>query len=312
MRLSIIIPICDEQDNILPLYNSLIDVLNQIGESFEIVIVNDGSHDASEEILNNLGDKDSHVKVIHLRRNYGQTQAMMAGLAHSSGDIIIAMDGDNQNDPVDIPRLMAKLDEGYDVVSGWRKERKDSLFYRVIPSKIANWLISLIGGVKLHDYGCTLKVYRKEIIKDLRLYGEMHRFIPIYASWHGASVTELAVNHRPRLFGKSKYGFSRVWVVILDLILIKFLDRYMQSPIHLFGGFGLCNFLLAFLTFGLMLCYKYWWAKTFTETPLPILIVFFLLVGFMAILMGFVAEMVVRTYYESQDKKTYTIKKIIN
>jgi glycosyltransferase involved in cell wall biosynthesis len=312
MKLSIIIPIYNEHDNILPLYDKLVPTLESIVKEFEIIMVNDGSTDRTEEILDILAEKDSRVKVIHFRRNYGQTAAMMAGIDHSSGDIIVPLDADNQNDPEDIPRLLDKINEGYDVVSGWRKDRKDKRFSRVLPSKIANWLISKVTGVKLRDYGCSLKAYRKQVIKDVKLYGEMHRFMPIYASWRGARVAEIVVRHHPRRSGRTHYGISRTFSVISDLLLIRFLDKYSQNPIHLFGGFGLLNFLMAFLSFGLMIYYKFWGGKTFIETPLPTLTVFFLLIGFMAILMGFVAEMLMRTYYESLHKKPYSIKKLIN
>lgn len=312
MKLSITIPIFNEQDNILPLYDKLVATLEPIEKDFEIIMVDDGSTDRSEEVLDVLGEKDSRVRVIHFRRNYGQTAAMMAGIDHSSGDVIIPMDGDNQNDPADIPRLLSKINDGYDVVSGWRKDRKDRRFSRILPSKIANWLISKVTGVKLHDYGCSLKAYKKQVIKDVKLYGEMHRFIPIYAKWRGAKVAEIVVRHHPRRSGKAHYGLSRTFSVLSDLLLIRFLDKYSQNPIHLFAGFGMLNFLMALLTFGLMVYYKFWGGKTFIETPLPTLTVFFLLIGFMAILIGFVAEMLMRTYYESLHKKPYSIKKLIN
>lgn len=312
MKLSIIIPIHDEEENILSLHDELIRNLERMGKDFEIVMIDDGSRDQSETILDTLAEKDARLKVIHFRRNYGQTAAMMAGIDHASGDVIIPMDGDNQNDPADIARLLDKITEGYDVVSGWRRQRKDRKFLRVLPSKAANWIISGISGVKLHDYGCTLKAYKRDVIKGVKLYGEMHRFIPIYASWQGAKVTEMVVRHRPRQFGRSHYGLSRASRVILDLLLIKFLDKYAQNPIHLFGGFGLVNILLALLTFALMIYYKFWGGKPFTDTPLPILTIFFLLMGFMAILIGFVAEILMRTYYESQEKTSYLIKKTVN
>ncbi len=310
--ISVTIPVYNEEDNIVPLYNALVETLKDMGQNYEIIMINDGSYDRSEEILNDLAGKDPNLKVIHFCTNYGQTSAMMAGIAHASGEIIVAMDGDNQNDPRDIPILIKKIHEGYDVVSGWRKERKDNLVLRVVPSMIANRIISFLSGVKLHDYGCSLKAYRREVIKDVRLYGEMHRFIPIYASWFGAKVTEVAVRHHPRTAGKSNYGLSRVWAVILDLILLRFFDRHSKKPFHLFGGFGIISFLFSLLTFGGMIYYKYWGGKTFIETPLPILAVLFLFTGFMAIFIGFVAEMLMRTYYESQDRPPYMIKKIVN
>jgi glycosyltransferase involved in cell wall biosynthesis len=310
--ISVCIPIYNEQDNIMSLYDKLISTLGEIGDPFEIIMVNDGSSDRSEEILDAMAKNDDKVKIIHFACNYGQTSAMMAGISHASGDIIVSMDGDNQNDPADIPLLLNKLNEGFDVASGWRKVRRDGVFSRIFPSVIANWIISMISGVKLHDYGCSLKAYRKEVIKELRLYGEMHRFIPIYASWLGGKVAEVVVRHHPREFGASSYGLSRAWPVILDLILLRFFDKHSKSPFHLFGGFGLFSFLLSLVTFLAMVYYKYWGSKSFSDTPLPILTVFFLLVGFMAIFMGFMAEILMRTYYESQGRSPYLIKRIIN
>jgi len=312
MKLSITIPVHNEAENIEPLYNELIQVLEPMALEFEILMINDGSEDDSGEILDGLARKDPRVRVIHLMNNCGQSNAMMAGFDFTTGDIIISMDGDNQNDPADIPRLLEKIDAGYQVVSGWRKHRKDARLTRIIPSRIANWLISKITGVKLHDYGCSLKAYGKEVIKGVKIYGDMHRFIPILSSWRGARVTEIVVGHRPRKFGTSHYGMSRVTKVLLDLILIKFLDKYHQHPIHFFGGFGLINLFLAVLAFALMVYYKFWGGKTFIETPLPTLTVLFVLMGTMAILMGIVAEIVMRTYYESQQKKTYRIARTVN
>jgi glycosyltransferase involved in cell wall biosynthesis len=311
-KLSITVPIYNEQDNIRPLYEALNATLSDMGGDYELIMVNDGSQDRSEAILDQLAESDKRLKVIHFCSNYGQTYAMMAGIAHASGDIIVALDGDNQNDPQDIPLLLEKIEAGYDVVSGWRKERKDRFLTRTLPSIFANRLISLISGVRLHDYGCSLKAYRKEVIRDLRLYGEMHRFIPIYASWFGAKVAEVVVRHHPRRKGRSNYGISRVWAVVLDLILVRFFDKHAKKPFHLFGGFGLVSFLLSLVTFLAMIYYKYWGGKSFIETPLPILTVFFLLIGFVAIFIGFMAEMLMRTYYESQDRHPYLIKKIIN
>jgi glycosyltransferase involved in cell wall biosynthesis len=310
--LSIVIPIHNEADSIPSLYQELRTTLKTTGKTFEIIMINDGSEDESEEILNRLGKEDRGLKIIHFRRNYGQTAAIMAGIDHASGDIVIPIDADNQNDPADIPRLLTKIDEGFDVVSGWRRDRKDRRFFRVLPSRIANLAISKISGIRLHDYGCTLKAYKRDVIKDVKLYGEMHRFIPIYASWQGARVAEIVVRHHPRTQGNSHYGISRTSRVVLDLLLIRFLDKYSRNPIHLFGGFGLFNFLLALVSFGLMVYYKFWGGKSFIETPLPILIVFFLLIGVMAIFIGFVAEILMRTYYESQKRGPYTIKQILN
>lgn len=312
MKISITIPVHNEGSNLELLYKNLIKSLEPMDSEFEIIMINDGSDDNSEKILSSLAEQDDRVRVIHLLHNYGQTCAMMAGFDHAEGDIIIAMDGDNQNDPSDIPRLLAKIEEGYDVVSGWRKNRKDARLLRIIPSKIANWLISKVAGVKLHDYGCSLKAYKKDVIKGVKLYGEMHRFIPVFTSWRGAKVTEILVSHHVRHSGDSHYGISRVGRVILDLAFIKFWDKYLQRPIHFFGGFGLTNFLFAFIAFLTMIYYKFWGGKSFIETPLPTLTVLFILMGGMAVLMGMLAEIVMRTYYESQQKKPYLIRKIEN
>jgi len=312
MKLSTIIPVHNEAENLETLYRNLIENLEPLALDFEVLMINDGSDDDSGEILDRMARSDPRVRVVHLMSNYGQSTSMLAGFDHASGDVIIAMDGDNQNDPADIPRLLEKIDEGYHVVSGWRKDRKDAKYTKVIPSRIANWLISKISGVKLHDYGCSLKAYRKEVIKGLKIYGELHRFIPIMSAGRGARVTEIVVGHKARQFGASHYGMSRVTKVLLDLILIKFLDKYLQHPIHFFGGFGLVSLLLAALTFLTMLYYKFWGGKTFIETPLPTLTVLFILMGTLAILMGIVAEIVMRTYYESQQKKTYRVARTVN
>jgi len=310
--ISICVPVHNEQENIEPLYINLTNVIESIKADFEIIMVNDGSCDKSGDILDSLAKRDSRVKVIHLCRNFGQSCAMMAGFDHASGDIIIAMDGDNQNDPADIPRLLDQIHKGYSVVSGWRKNRKDAKISRILPSKIANWIISIVTGVKLHDYGCSLKAYKKQVIKNVKLYGEMHRFLPVLSFWQGAKVTEIVVNHQPRQFGDSHYGMSRVVKVLLDLALIRFLDKYLKYPIHLFGGIGLINMLLAFISFALMLYYKIWGGKTFIETPLPTLVVLFGIMGAMSVLLGIVAEIVMRTYYESQEQKPYLIDRTLN
>jgi glycosyltransferase involved in cell wall biosynthesis len=312
MKISIIIPVHNEEENIKVLSNDLISTLESVGVWFEILLINDGSDDGSAKILNEIASNDNRFKIIHLLRNYGQTCAMAAGFDNASGNVIIAMDGDNQNDPSDIPRLIDKINEGYDVVSGWRKNRKDAKISRVFPSVVANFLISKIGGIKLHDYGCSLKAYKENVIKDVKLYGEMHRFIPVFSSWQGAKVAEIIVNHRPRSGGSSHYGISRVAKVLLDLALIKFLDKYMQHPIHFFGGFGLLSFLSSAVTFSMMMYYKFFGGKTFIETPLPTLTVLFVLMGIIAILMRILAEIIMRTYYESQQKKPYRIKEILN
>lgn len=305
--LSTIVPVFNEQDNLRDFADALLPVLERLGVPYEVVFINDGSSDDSGVILEELAADHAHIKVVHFKRNFGQTAAMMAGLDYSAGDVIVPIDADLQNDPRDIPRLLDTLAEGYDLVSGWRKNRKDSRLSRNLPSWLANKLISRISGVRLHDYGCTLKAYRRSIIEDVRLYGEMHRFLPIYASWAGARTTELEVNHNPRTKGESKYGLNRVFKVPLDLIVVKFLSDYSQKPIYVFGGFGLFNHVLALVTFGVMLYYKFWGGKSFIETPLPMLVVLFVLMGFISMLLGLIAELVVRTYHESQNKSTYIV-----
>lgn len=311
-QLSIIIPIFNEEPNIRPLYEKLSTALADLGSDYEIIFVDDGSTDNTSSILDELVSQDARCKAVQFKRNFGQTAAMMAGFDYSSGEVIIPMDGDGQNDPADIPKLLAKLDEGFDVCSGWRRDRKDNALMRTFPSRVANKLISWISGVPLNDYGCTLKAYRRDIIKGVKLYGEMHRFIPIYASWQGAKVTEIPVTHHAREHGQSKYGISRTFKVILDLMVVKFMASYSQKPIYFFGGFGLLSIFTSFLCFLAMIYYKFWGGKTFIETPLPVLAAMLFLVGVMTILMGLLADLVMRTYYESQDKKTYVVGKLQN
>jgi glycosyltransferase involved in cell wall biosynthesis len=312
MKLSVIAPCYNEEESLDKFYQWNKEVLEKLNYEYEIVLVNDGSSDRTGSVLDALAAKDDKVKVIHFRRNFGQTAAMMAGIDHASGDIIIPMDSDLQNDPKDIPRLLEKMEEGYEVVSGWRKDRKDNALKRNLPSRIANWLISKISGVNLHDYGCSLKAYRKDVIKGIKLYGEMHRFIPIYASWFGAKVTEIPVTHHARRFGTSKYGINRTIKVVLDLIVIKFLEGYSQKPIYLFGGFGFFSFFLSFMSAALMFYFKFWGGKSYIQTPLPQLVVTFALIGFLSILIGLVAEMLNRTYHESQNKPVYIVKNTKN
>jgi len=310
--LSITVPVYNEVQNLVPLHERLLAALEPLGQPFEIVLVNDGSTDGSDRALDALAAKDPRVKVVHFRRNYGQTAAMMAGIRYASGEIIIPMDGDLQNDPADIPKLLAKLDEGFDVVSGWRKDRKDAAIRRNLPSRIANLLISRISGVRLHDYGCSLKAYRRDVVKGVKLYGEMHRFIPIYATWEGGKVAEVVVSHHPRVHGHSKYGVDRVVKVLLDLIVVQFLARYASRPIYLFGGCGVVSLLLA-LVAGLWAVYlKYFEATSFIQTPLPLAVVLLTLTGGISILMGLLAEIIMRTYYESQGKAVYDVRSTAN
>src|SRR5262245_41112352 len=306
------IPIYNEEQNIALLYEQVRETLAGLGRPFEIVLVNDGSTDRSSEVLDRIAADDERVKVIHFRRNFGQTAAMMAGFDYAEGDIIIPMDGDLQNDPTDIPRLLETLDKGYDVVSGWRKQRQDGRVTRNFPSAVANRLISLILGVHLHDYGCSLKAYRRDVIKGVKLYGEMHRFVPVYASWQGARVTEVPVKHHARRFGKSKYGLERTLKVMLDLIVVKFLAKYAQKPMYVFGAFGLASLALSAFS-GLWALYlKLFESLTFVQTPLPLIFVMSAITGFMCILMGLLAEVLTRTYHESQDKAVYQVRETRN
>ena len=309
--LSILIPVYNEEGNLSLLYEKLMTALKKAGRPYEVIFVDDGSSDGTMEILLDLREKNPNVKIVCFSRNFGQTAALSAGIDVSKGDILIPMDGDLQTDPEDILPLLQKIEEGFDVVSGWRKDRKDPFLTRRLPSKIANKIISLIGGVHLHDYGCTLKAYKRDILKNIKLYGEMHRFIPIYARWIGARVAEIPVRHFPRGSGSSKYGISRIFKVVLDLMVVKFLLSYSQKPIYVFGGMGLLMIFGAFLA-GLFAIYlKYFRGTSFILTPLPLLCVFLLLSGFLSILMGFLAEILTRTYYESQGKPTYQIKEMI-
>lgn len=310
--LSVCVPIYNEEESIPVLYEKLKDVLCKLNREWEIILINDGSVDGSADILDQLAEMDSRVKVVHFRRNYGQTAAMMAGIDYASGDVIIPIDADLQNDPEDIPKLLAKLDEGFDVCSGWRKDRKDNGLRRNLPSRIANWIISKISGVQLHDYGCSLKAYNKDVIKGIKLYGEMHRFIPIYASWYGAKVTEIPVTHHPRKYGQSKYGLERVIKVILDLAVVKFLDRYAQKPMYVFGGIGMLSFLLSGLAGVWALYLKFFDNTSLVQTPLPLMFVFTALTGVICLLMGLLAELIMRTYHESQKKDVYLVKETRN
>jgi len=310
--LSIIVPVYNEQDNIFPLHERINAALEYAEGSYEVLFVNDGSTDATQANLRTVAEKDHRFKIVNFRRNFGQTAAMMAGIDFASGDVIIGLDGDLQNDPADIPMLLDKLAEGYDVVSGWRRNRKDTAFRRNLPSRIANWLISGISGVKLHDYGCTLKAYRKDTMKGVRLYGEMHRFIPIYAAWQGGKVTEIPVNHLPRIHGDSKYGLERIVKVVLDLMVVKFLASYATKPIYVFGGFGLLSIAVSFASVVWALYLKFFESKSFISTPVPLLAVLAFITGVMSILMGLIAEIIMRTYYESQGKPVYLVKDTIN
>jgi glycosyltransferase involved in cell wall biosynthesis len=312
-KISLIVPLYNEEENIRELITDITTSMEHSGLEYELILVDDGSTDATFSILEKEHKNYTHLKLIQLRRNFGQTSAMAAGFDLASGDVVIPLDGDLQNDPNDIPRLVAKLEEGYDVVSGWRKDRKDKFITRKIPSWTANFLISKITGVPLHDYGCTLKAYRSEVVKHTQLYGEMHRFIPALAKWAGANVTEIVVNHRPRIYGKTKYGLSRTIKVILDLITVKFLGSFSTKPIHIFGGLGLMSLLGAFICTFFVLYLKYS-HHNFSMNRNPLLIVGAVLgmASVQFLLMGLIAEMLARTYHESQKKPTYIIRTIID
>lgn len=306
---SIIVPIYNEAKNLPFLMEEINQALSKLNIESEIIAINDGSDDGSGEILDDLVNKFPDLKPIHFTRNFGQTAALSAGFGNARGDVVIPMDADLQNDPRDIEKLLNKIDEGYDVVSGWRKERQDKWLTRRLPSVAANRFIAWMSGIPLHDFGCTLKAYKKEFIEGIHLYGEMHRFVPVYASWQGAKVTEIPVNHHPRKFGHSKYGLARIVKVILDLIVIKFLVDFAVKPIYIFGGFGLLNFVGAFLAGCWAIYLKYWIGDSFIQTPLPLLVVMCTLIGFLSILIGLLAELMMRTYYESQQKPTFIIRK---
>jgi len=313
MQVSVIIPVFNESEILPELVKTLYSTLVDQPYPWEILFIDDGSNDNSFEILESFAEGDpDHIIVIGLRRNFGQTAAIAAGIDHSHGDIIVLMDADLQNDPSDIPQLLEKLAEGYDVVSGWRVDRKDNLFTRVIPSKIANKIISWVTGVHLHDYGCTLKAYRKDILMGFRLYGEMHRFIPAYAANVGAKITEVEVKHHPRKFGKTKYGIERTLKVILDLFTVKFLISYSQKPLYLFGGLGLFLLLAGSGILLFLLIRRLGFGISPFSSPLFPSSILIVLMGFQSLLMGLIAELLVRTYHEAQDKPTYTIRKILN
>jgi glycosyltransferase involved in cell wall biosynthesis len=309
-ELSLFLPVLDEEENLRPMHDKIASALDALGKTAEVIYVDDGSTDNSLSILREIAAGDDRVRVISLRRNYGQTAAMSAGIDAAKGEILIPMDADLQNDPADITRLLEKLDEGYDVVSGWRKNRQDKLISRKIPSQIANRVISWIGGVPLHDYGCSLKAYRRDVIQDVKLYGEMHRFIPIYAAWAGARVTEIPVDHHARTMGKSKYGISRTIKVIFDLITIKFMAEYHTKPLYVFGTFGMIAFLLAAVA-GVWAIVLKFYGTSFILTPLPVIAVVMIAISVQFFLMGLLAELLVRTYHESQDKAIYAVREKI-
>ena len=311
MYISLVIPIYNEVEGLPTLYRAVSETVDRLPQSTEIVFVDDGSKDGSAAVLDDLAAADPRVRVLHLARNYGQTAALMAGFQNSSGDVVIPMDGDGQNDPADIPLLLDKLAEGFDVVSGWRQTRHDRALTRRLPSLVANRLISAVLRVRLHDYGCSLKAYRREVVEDVRLYGEMHRFIPIYAGWEGARVTEIPVTHHRRRFGKSKYGIGRVGRVMLDLLIMYFIDRAFDRPIQFFGKIGLGFLGLSALTFAWALVLKYGYGVSFIQTPLPLLAAAISISGILFILLGVMAEVQARIYFEVRGRPSYKIRRVV-
>jgi glycosyltransferase involved in cell wall biosynthesis len=313
MKLSLVIPVYNEQENIPLLLDAINATMKTVNQSWEVIFVDDGSRDSSLAVLKEQAEKDrEHVRVVSFRRNFGQTAAIAAGIDHAIGETIVLLDADMQNDPSDIPMLLAKLDEGYDLVSGWRKDRKDNAITRTLPSIMANGLISWVTGVHLHDYGCTLKAYRREALAGFRLYGEMHRFIPVFAHSIGANIAEMPVHHHPRKFGKAKYGLERTVKVLLDLFTVKFLLSYSNKPIYLFGGTGVTFIFGGGALMLYLFIRRIFDAVAVLGSPLFQLAIMFTIMGFQSILMGLIAELLVRTYHESQQKPTYTIRTKIN
>ena len=312
MSVSVVVPIYNEKDNIILLHTAITQVMQQLGRPYELILVNDGSTDGSTEALEDLARHDPLVKVIEFRKNFGQTAAMQAGMQAANMDNIVMLDGDLQNDPLDIPALLAKLDEGFDLVHGWRKNRQDAFINRKLPSKIANWLISKVTGFPVHDLGCTLKAIRTEIAQELHLYGEMHRFIPILAHWRGARCAEVVTNHHPRRFGQSKYGISRTTRVILDLMTVKYFIQYVASPMKLFGSIGLLSLLVGFLS-GTTTC----WMKLsqgidMTGNPLLLLTVMSTMMGVQFLFFGMLGELCSRIYFATHNQTNYTIRRTMN
>lgn len=311
VTLSVVIPVFNEEDNLRPLHESLTKALTDY--SYELVFVDDGSADGSLNELIRLTEVDpKHTRVVELGRNHGQTAAIAAGIDYSDGEVVVLMDADLQNDPADIPMMLKKIDEGFDVVSGWRVDRKDPFLTRILPSRMANWLISKVTSVPLHDYGCTLKAYRREVLQGFRLYGEMHRFIPAYAGSVGAKIVEVPVRHHPRRSGKAKYGLERTFKVILDLFTVKFLLSYADKPMYLFGGTGFAFFVSSFVLLAYLIARRLLYDEHLIRSPLLLMTGLLFLLGFQSILMGLIAELLVRTYHESQAKPTYSVRRVHN
>jgi len=310
--ISTVIPVFNEAENLEQLYQELVDALEKTGRAFELIFIDDGSVDPSWTVLKGLQQKDRRVKLIRLRRNFGQTAALAAGFDHSRGEIIVSLDADLQNDPNDIPALVRKLEEGYDIVSGWRKSRKDKFFTRRVPSVIANTLISRLTRVKLHDFGCTLKAFRSEVIKNIKLYGELHRFIPAIASQLGVQTTEVEVNHRPRKHGKSKYSIFRFTKVILDMVTVKFLLSYSTRPLQIFGLIGLGSAIVGLVISIWLSVQRLFFGQSLANRPLLLLAVLLIVIGFQFIVLGLLAEIMVRAYHESSGKTIYVIREVID
>lgn len=311
-RISVVVPVFNEERNVAPLVEALVGALEGIPGGFEIIAVNDGSRDGSLAALIEEAKAHPQLRIVDFRRNFGQTAALMAGIDHATGEIMVLIDADLQNDPRDIPMLVDKLADGFDVASGWRRDRKDARLSRTFPSRVANGIISWISGVSLHDYGCTLKAYRADVLKGVRLYGEMHRFIPIYAHWMGGRVTEVPVRHHARKFGRSNYGLERILKVLLDLVVVKFLDRYLVKPIYIFGGFAALSLAGSIVTLAVMIGLKVFAGVSMISTPLPLLTAMMFLVGVLSLLMGLLAEITVRTYFEAQNRRHYLVRKLYN
>jgi len=309
---SILVPVLDEADNLEKLHDEIVSAVEPTGRSFEIILVDDGSTDASVDVERKLAHADPRVRVLVFKRNFGQTAALAAAIEHSRGDVLVPLDADLQNDPADIPAMLDKLAEGYDVVSGWRRNRKDPWLTRVLPSRIANGIVSRVTKVDLHDFGCSLKAYRRDVLADVKLYGEMHRYTPVYASWQGGRVTEMVVNHRPRKAGKSKYGLLRTLKVILDLVTVKLLGDFSTKPIYFFGGVGLVLMGLGVLSGIYSLIKRLFLVREPLYTdPFALFAVFLFLSGLICVMMGLLAELIVRTYHESQNKRIYALREII-
>ena len=311
MSLSIIIPVFNEEENIPHLVKGLKTALAGIKTDYEVIFIDDGSTDYTLEVLKDIHKAGNNIKIIEFRRNFGQTAAISAGFDYSQGDVIITMDGDLQNDPEDVPLLLKKISEGYDIVSGWRADRKDPFFTKKLPSKISNWLASKLTGVKLHDFGCTLKAFRREVVENINLYGEMHRYIPALASWMGISIAEVKVRHHPRQYGRSKYGIARLMRGMLDLITVKFLLSYSTRPLQLFGIPGILSFLAGFVIGAYLTFEKLFFGISLADRPLLLLAVLLIFLGVQFITTGLLGEIITRTYYEVQGKPIYAVKEIV-